>query len=75
MSLDAEKTFSFFPKNGPSPSAERAGFRFGAKGTHSSRTLMLAELEALLAAVARTVCCRTGRYAAWAWCRAMEGDG
>ena len=29
-------------------SAERAGFRFGAKGTHSSRTLMLPELAAAL---------------------------
>ena len=32
-------------------SAARAGFRFGAKGTHSSRTIMLAELRDLLAAV------------------------
>lgn len=29
-------------------SAERAGFRFGAKGTHTSRTLMLPELSAAL---------------------------
>jgi len=27
---------------------ERLGFRFGEKGTHTSRTMMLAELEALL---------------------------
>jgi len=32
-------------------SAVRAGFRFGAKGTHSSRTMMFAELDELLAAV------------------------
>jgi hypothetical protein len=32
-------------------SALDAGFRFGAKGTHTSRTLMLAELSAVLAAV------------------------
>ena len=30
--------------------AEAAGFRLGAKGTHTSRTIMLAELEAVLAA-------------------------
>jgi hypothetical protein len=51
MSVAAHKPPSFFPSSGPPPSAERAGFRFGDKGTHSSRTLMLAELEALLAAV------------------------
>lgn len=33
-------------------SSIRAGFRFGPKGTHSSRTIMLAELRELLAAVA-----------------------
>ena len=33
-------------------SSIRAGFRFGASGTHSSRTIMLAELRELLAAVA-----------------------
>lgn len=31
-----------------SPAAERAGFRFGARGTHSSRTIMFAELDELL---------------------------
>src|SRR5579872_4710645 len=31
-------------------SAVRVGFRFGAKGTHTSRTLMLSELTAALAA-------------------------
>lgn len=51
MSLAAGKPISFFPTNGPSSSAKRAGFRFGDKGTHSSRTLMLAELQALLAAM------------------------
>lgn len=34
-----------------SPSARAAGFRFGEKGTHTSRTLMLAELGDLLRAV------------------------
>lgn len=49
--MSAARPISFFPPIGPSPGAERAGFRFGAKGTHSSRTLMAAELEALFAAV------------------------
>ena len=32
------------------PGASRIGFRFGEKGTHTSRTIMLAELEHVLAA-------------------------
>ena len=35
----------------PNPAAQAAGFRFGEKGTHTSRTMMLAELTELLAAV------------------------
>ena len=35
----------------PPPAAERAGFRFGARGSHSSRTIMLAELGELFTAV------------------------
>ncbi len=42
---------SLFPV-GPSPLAERAGFRFGSKGTHTSRTIMLSELAATFAASA-----------------------
>jgi hypothetical protein len=42
---------SFFPSRGPSGAAPRAGFRFGDKGTHSSRTIMLTELTAVLAAI------------------------
>lgn len=39
----------FFAPNGDFRSeAEAVGFRLGAKGTHSSRTMMLAELEAVL---------------------------
>lgn len=34
---------------GPTPELERAGFRFGDRGTHTSRTIMLAELSELLA--------------------------
>jgi hypothetical protein len=45
---------SFFPPTGPRPSAEKAGFRGGLVGTHTSRTMMLAELSAILAAVPRT---------------------
>lgn len=35
----------------PNPTAQAAGFRFGDKGTHTSRTMMLAELTELLAAM------------------------
>ena len=34
------------------PAASRFGFRFGARGTHTSRTMMLAELSQLLASTA-----------------------
>jgi hypothetical protein len=43
--------FSFFPASGPTPAAEKAGFREGLVGTHTSRTMMLAELSAIFAAV------------------------
>ena len=42
---------AFVPWQDPpehSAAAERAGFRFGARGTHSSRTIMFAELDELL---------------------------
>jgi hypothetical protein len=42
-------TSGFFPKNPPNPGLTEAGFRFGSVGTHSSRTLMLSELTAILA--------------------------
>jgi len=45
-----ENRLSFFPGNEPSPSAEAVGFRFGAKGTHTSRTMMFEELQDVLAA-------------------------
>lgn len=45
--------YVFFPSSGASGDAEKAGFRFGEKGTHSSRTLMLTELSAVLAVVPR----------------------
>lgn len=50
MSLAEVKVIEFFPPAGPPAGAAKLGFRFGDKGTHSSRTLMLAELEAVLAA-------------------------
>jgi hypothetical protein len=50
MSLAEIKTIEFFPPAGPPPVAAKLGFRFGSKGTHSSRTLMFTELEAVLAA-------------------------
>ena len=43
--------FRFFPSGAPRARAEEIGFRFGARGTHTSRTMMLAELEAVLEAV------------------------
>ena len=50
MSLAEATNLQFFPTDGAPRTAERAGFRFGEKGTHSSRTLMLVELEAVLEA-------------------------
>jgi hypothetical protein len=41
---------SLFPTSGVSDRAATVGFRFGAKGTHTSRTMMLSELVAVLAA-------------------------
>jgi hypothetical protein len=49
MSLAEAKHLQFFPA-AADPSAARAGFRFGKKGTHSSRTLMFADLEAVFEA-------------------------
>lgn len=40
----------FYPAEGAGPSAPTAGFRFGAKGTHTSRTLMIEDLAVLLSA-------------------------
>lgn len=37
----------FSPSSGPASSAEKAGFRFGDKGTHTSRTIMFEELSTL----------------------------
>lgn len=42
---------NFAHYNAPNAAAEKAGLRFGDKGTHTSRTMMLAELEELLAAL------------------------
>lgn len=41
---------SLFPASGPSTTAAEDGFRFGAKGTHTSRTMMLEELRLVLQA-------------------------
>jgi hypothetical protein len=49
MPLAASRPIDFFPAGATRTPNERLGFRFGAKGTHASRTLMLAELEAVLA--------------------------
>jgi hypothetical protein len=50
LTLAQAKPLAFYPPSGPAPTAERVGFRFGDKGTHSSRTLMLSELAAVLSA-------------------------
>ncbi len=50
MSLVEAKLLQFFSPTGPAPGAAKAGFRFGNKGTHSSRTIMFGELEAVLSA-------------------------
>jgi len=42
--------FPLFPTSGLSERAAQVGFRFGAKGTHTSRTMMLTEIAAVLAA-------------------------
>ena len=44
----------FWPSAGANEAASSAGFRFGDKGTHTSRTLMLAELTATLASTVPT---------------------
>lgn len=47
-------SLAFIPPAGPGPDAVQIGLRFGDKGTHTSRTIMLAELESLFAAVPPT---------------------
>lgn len=44
------RTLSLFPSSGPAARAAEVGFRFGAKGTHTSRTIMLTELGMALEA-------------------------
>ncbi len=44
--------FPLYPSSGISERAQQIGFRFGAKGTHTSRTMMFAALGATLDAVA-----------------------
>lgn len=44
----------FFPRTGMSPQALDLGFRQGEKGTHTSRTIMLKELEAVFRATSPT---------------------
>jgi hypothetical protein len=45
-----EESFSLFPLAGAGPAAADVGFRFGAKGTHTSRTMMYEELRQVLQA-------------------------
>ena len=53
--MELQRTeFRFYPGNESRVNAEIIGFRFGDKGTHTSRTMMLAELEAVLDATSET---------------------
>lgn len=47
-----ENSVSLFPASGPAATASEVGFRFGAKGTHTSRTMMFEELRLVLQATA-----------------------
>ena len=51
MTSLTEHSFPLFPASGASAAATEAGFRFGAKGTHTSRTMMLAELRQVLSEI------------------------
>jgi hypothetical protein len=62
MSEIFEASLSLFPASGPASSAADAGFRFGAKGTHTSRTMMFEELQQVLQATAHDA--RRADYAA-----------
>jgi hypothetical protein len=42
--------FALYPSAGPAPLASTVGFRFGSRGTHTSRTLMFEELSLVLEA-------------------------
>lgn len=50
MTETYDQSLSLFPAAGTPPAAADVGFRFGAKGTHTSRTMMLAELRQILQA-------------------------
>ena len=50
MNASLTCSFRLLPDGESRAGAEAAGFRLGAKGTHTSRTMMLAELNAVLAA-------------------------
>jgi hypothetical protein len=48
--MNVPPDLKFVPAAAPQAEAEKVGFRFGKRGTHTSRTMMLAELAAVLAA-------------------------
>lgn len=56
-----EQSLSLFPTAGAAPAASGVGFRFGAKGTHTSRTMMFEELRQVLQATPPDA--RRGDYA------------
>lgn len=49
MAITELRAIRFLRPDGPGIAAATAGFRFGNRGTHSSRTIMLGELTAVLA--------------------------
>src|SRR5690242_14515125 len=46
----SQRNYALFAPGANLIAAGKAGFRFGAKGTHTSRTIMFAELDALFEA-------------------------
>ena len=49
--MNNQSRINLFPADISTDNAQRAGFRFGAKGTHTSRTMMFDELNSVLSAV------------------------
>jgi len=52
--MGMQESIFLYPRSEPSEGVSRRGFRVGAKGTHTSRTMMLEELTEVLAAVPDT---------------------
>ena len=63
LSRCAAMTRPVFSRLTPTDALERAGFRFGARGTHSARTIMLRDLTELRASREAAVTVRRGEKA------------